>query len=219
MTHVWGTGTWSSDSWDNNTNWGTDDWGDFGWGTLSKDPPPTLANLLDNWPHETTLPENNDPAANVLEAVGTYMVNSNAEIEEAYEQRFLQTASNQRLEQLAREVGVQRQTAEVDEHLRFRALIQKAGTQADGSFDSIERLCSIIFGDEVDQISVAAQSGTPVVLFTIPQPLLDEIPLTKPELETELQRVFPASTPVEINTGDVLILGEDGNNGVGGKLV
>jgi len=219
MTHIWGTGTWSSDSWDYGTNWGTDDWGDFGWGRLSKTPPPPLANLLDNWPQATTFPEENDPVANVLEATATYMASTNAEIEETYEQRFLQTASDEALERLANEVGIQRQTSELDEHLRMRTLIAKAGTQADGTFDSIERLLQTIFGEKVSQVSIRTKSGAPTVLIEVPQPLLDEIPLSQNDLATALQDVFPAGTPVTVTTGDTLILGESGSSGLGGELV
>jgi len=219
MTHIWGTGTWSPESWGYGTNWGTDDWGDFGWGTLSKTPPPPLANILDQWPQKTTFPEENDPVANVLETTATYMASTNAEIEEVYEQRFLQTASGEELERLANEVGVQRQTSELDEHLRIRALISKAGTQANESLDSIERLLQVIFGDEVSQVSVSAESTSPTVIIEVPQTLLDEIPLSQTELATELQDVFPSGTPVTVATGDTLILGESGDSGVGGELV
>jgi len=219
MTHIWGTGTWSSDSWDYGTQWGTDDWGDFGWGDLGKVPPPPLANILANWPQATTFPEPNDPIANVLEAIATHMATTNAEIEETYEQRFLQTASDDALERLANEVGIVRQTSELDEHLRMRTLITKAGTQADGTFDSIERLLQIIFGEKVSQVSVSTESNSPTVVIEIPQTLLDEIPLTQDELATALQDVFPTSTPVTVTTGDTLILGESGSSGVGGELV
>jgi len=218
MTHIWGSGEWGSGTWDSDT-WGEDTWGDGSWVVDDNTAPSSLAVLIENWPLETVYPEDGEPIHNVLEAIGLYIEQTNGEIEELQEQRFLQTASDDALEKLAREVGVYRGRNELDRKLRFRTLIRKAGTQSDGTFDDVETILGIVFGDQASQISISKQTDSPELTFTLPQSLLDETPLTESELENALQEILPASTPITVVTGDILILGESEANGVGGKLV
>jgi len=186
-------------------SWGTDDWGNSFWAT---DEPVALSVHLDNWPLETVVPTYNEPIHDILSVISLYVDETDQRLEDILKQRFLQTATGAELEKLAAEVGIVREGGETDEHLRYRTLLAKAGSRCDGTLDSIETVLAVLFGSKVNTIEITPVSNSPTLAITIPQTLLDDIPLSETELETGLQRIVPAGDPVTVATGDTFIFGE-----------
>jgi len=220
MTYVWGAGDWEEGLWDlSPLIWGTDGWGDDAWAIYNVEDPQPLSTLIDNWPLTYVQPDDGEAIYDVLYVLSLYIQQNDAQLEEIQEQRFLQTATDDDLEKLANEVGITRNTNETDKHLRYRALVRKAGTRSDGTFDSIATVLTVLFGTKADTIEITPVSSSPTIAINIPVTLLEDIPLTESELEEGLQTLTPAGDPLTVTTNDTLILGEEGDGGLGGELV
>jgi hypothetical protein len=177
--------------------------------------------VVDRWPYRFQHIADGDPLWDYLGAFASELHQIDVFIDELYEQRFLETATGRELEKLAAEVGVTRQDGETDTDLRFRARLRKAIAASDGTADDIETIMSIAFEDkDLSNIDVVHSTGAPVTQFRVPQPYLDDIPLTRADFESELVRAFPAGYGVEVATSDTWLLGESGSQGLGqGKLI
>jgi len=178
-----------------------------------------LDTLLDNWPFTETVPDDGEAIHDLLTVIGSEFDRRDDDIAYLYKQRFLQTATSEELNRLAREAGVRRQSSEGDDELRTRALISKAATQSDGTFDSIESALNSIFDDDLTQIRIIPRELEPTIVIAIPEKLINSIPVTKSQLEKELNATTPANNPIAVETADTLILGESGERGLGGDLV
>lgn len=142
-------------------------------------------------------------------------------IDELYEQRFLDTATTRELEKLGAEVGITRRAGEDDEELRFRTRVGKAVAASNGTAEDIETILEIAFGaDNLENIDVEHVSGDPITRFSVPQPYIDDIPLTRAEFEDELRRAFPCGHEVEVVSSDTFVFGGTGSQGLSqGELI
>ena len=177
-----------------------------------------LETLLAEWPFETVVPEDGEAVHDGLTVIGTRLDTIDDDIEWLDKQRRVQTATGEELEKLATEVGIKRQQGETDERLRFRTLIAKASTRSDGTFDDIAQVLFVLFGDDVSKISLDAKPGEPTTLLSLPESLINDIPLTETEFATALDDILPISDPIEVYTDDTLIFGQSGSQGFGGEL-
>jgi hypothetical protein len=177
-----------------------------------------LDTLLSEWPFETVVPEDGEAVHDGLTVIADRLDTIDDDIQWLDEQRRVQTATGAELEKLANEVGIKRQQGETDERLRFRTLIAKASTRSDGTFDDIAQVLLILFGDDVSKISLDPVTGEPTIYLSMPQSLVDDIPLTESEFATALDDILPISDPIEVYTDDTLIFGESGSQGFGGEL-
>jgi len=177
--------------------------------------------VIDRWPYDFQHIDDSDKLWDYMSAFASELRHIDVFIDELYEQRFLKTATGRELEKLAGEVGVTRQAGENDADLRYRTRLRKAIAASDGTAEDIETIMSIAFEDkDLSNIDVVHSTGEPVIQFRVPQPYLDEIPLSRPDFQTELERSFPAGHGVEVSTSDTWLLGQSGNQGVGqGKLI
>jgi len=161
-----------------------------------------MPSIEDNWPYDTIVPTDDGAISDILQAIETELDRIDVEIDELYEQRFLATATTNELQKLAGEVGVQRQTNESDERLRFRAQIAKAVIQSSENIYAMGQLFKILFGADASRITVTSVTSEPVVDIVIPSDLIDDIPLTKTELEAELNELVPSGDGIQIQTED-----------------
>lgn len=188
------------------------EWGEGVWGT-------------GEWGTETAFttesnPDTSEALYDLLVACATELDGVDAELDVLYDQRFLQTATDEELEKLAAEVTTQRETGELDDRLRFRALISKAVTRSDGTLDDIGAVLYVLFGERTKNITVSAAPDKPILRLTLPTELINDIPLSASELESELRNIIAVSDSLEIFTDETFVLGESGSQGIGeGKLV
>jgi len=200
-----------------------------------------------NWPYTGIYVEDDEALYDVIDAIAEELARFDADVQGVSDDRFVQTATGEALDKLAREVNIRRFTETQqqlgygsssygsavyggfsltgtatlkgsDLSLRTRTLIAKSSKRADGTMDDVARVLSIIFEDDINGISLEPKADSPVTLFRIPKPVLDSFPLTQSEMETALDALLPLNDPIEIVVGDRFIFGESGNQGLGGKL-
>jgi hypothetical protein len=116
-------------------------------------------------------------------------------------QRFLDSATGPRLEKLAREVGVTRETGETDDELRFRTKIARTAARSNGTFGDIAAVLSTLF-DAPERITVSTVTNEPALSLAIPQEMIDGIALSKSQLQTELESIVPAGDGIQITTSE-----------------
>lgn len=181
--------------------------------------------LIERWPYDfqrITPHGDGDPNQyDYLSAFATELRRIDVFIDELYEQRFLESATDRELEKLAAPLGIMRRAEEGDDSLRYRARLGKAIAASDGTAKDIETILGIAFGeDNFDSIQVENVEDAPVIRIWYPSPLIDEIPLTQSELEDQLRRAIPCGHNIELLADDTFLLGEGGDQGIGeGKLV
>lgn len=175
-----------------------------------------LANplLLRYWPWDQIRPTGTDAASDLLFGFDRALRRLDARIEQVKRERFVHNATGASLDHLAGEVGITRQTDERDPRLRLRTRIAKAVTRSQGTLGDMERILQIIFGDAVNNMSITTVDDKPVVILQVPVTLIDEIPLTKAELETALQPIIPASDELRVKFADTFLLNESGQQGL-----
>jgi len=175
--------------------------------------------IEENWPYDTVTPHDSEAVYDILTAYEGQLDRIDVQADELHDQRFLQTATTRELEKLAAEVGVQRETGEGDDRLRFRALIGKAVTRSSGTIEDIGIVLHVLFSGDATNIEISVVEDQPVLRLTIPTNLIDDTPLTTTELETELSAILPVGDSLSILTDDTWLLGESGSQGLGeGKL-
>jgi len=196
--------------------WGTGRWGDNTWGSSN---PIAPEKHTDEWPFDVVVPEDEEPIHDILTVFEYSSIELQYDIANVYEQLYLDTATGYELRALAAEVGITPTTNEQDDHLRFKTQLRKSTLRSDGTLPDLLKILQRVFAEDTAKISIAAQSGEPTVRLKIPTPLLEDIPLTQIELESELDRALPVSDPLTVITEDTLRLGESGSSGLGGKLI
>lgn len=172
--------------------------------------------LVKRWPYGFQHIGEHDPLFDYLSGYASELQQIDVFIDELYEQRFLESATGHELEKLAGEVGVTRDDGETDESLRYRARLRKAVAASDGTPSDIEVILQIAFSEEtLGEINVTHSPGAPVTQFNIPGNEIDNIPISRAEFESELERAFPAGYGVVVARSDTWLLGESGAQGVG----
>lgn len=179
-----------------------------------------MADIQSNWPFESIVPDEGEALYDILVAMERELDRVDVQTDELQEQRFLDTATTRELDKLGNEVGKTRRTGESDESFRFRAQLAKAISSSDGTTKEFAQILELAFGDDVSNVNVTTTVDAPQITLEIPTVLIDDIPLTRAELETELSDAVPAGDSVNLVDSDTFILGESGNQGIGqGKLI
>ena len=189
-----------------------------------------------NWPFDTVFPHSEDSSVTfttptTFDSETTYTDQDGAIVEfitvyerhhddlvetvnELYDDRFVESATGRELEKLASEVGLDRQTGESDDRLRFRTQIAKAITRSSGNIYELATLFRILFGEDATNITLTPAENQPVVIMNVPDLIVDQIPVSVSVLEDLLSQALPSSDNLEIITGDTFAF--DGQTTGGG---
>lgn len=140
---------------------------------------------------------------NVAEFVGVYgdeLQHLDIDIEEVYDDRFVQTATGRELEKLAKFVGVRRNTGEVDDKFRKRILANFFALSSDTTFEDFARVVKDITDGDASEISILRPPDTPSaqVDILVDGAVLDDSPLTNTEIEGLLKEAVPAGHTVNL---------------------
>lgn len=172
--------------------------------------------LVRRWPYDFQHIGNGEPLYDYLSGYAAEFQQIDVFIDELYEQRFMESATDRELEKLVGEVGITRDDGENDNSLRYRGRLRKAIAASDGTPSDIEVILQIAFDeDTLSDISVTHSPGAPVTQFEIPGNEIDNIPISRSEFESELERAFPAGYGVVVTRSDTWLLGESGAQGLG----
>jgi hypothetical protein len=177
-------------------------------GTITNDTQ-NLKETQRQWPYRRFAAiEDNDELKTFVRALNWSTDYIDARIAQLYDNRFIETATDEQLEKLAAEVNVTRKTGEDDTSLRYRALISKVANATDNSFRDFQSLLRVVFRDSVDDISISAVDDSPTVTITVSSAIINSLPLTKRELEQQLEKGIPPSDGINIATRGSFELGE-----------
>lgn len=181
----------------------------------------TTTDVVTAWPYDFQSIQDDDLLYEYLGVYATELSELDADTNELYKQRYLDTATGHELANLGATVGVTREAGESDDRFRFRIKLAKAVAASDGTAEDIRAIFTQAFDEETrDSITFERQADQPVVDVRIPAPGLDDIPLSDTEFETELERAFPCGYGVRVIPSDTFLLGESGDRGIGeGKLL
>jgi uncharacterized phage protein gp47/JayE len=171
--------------------------------------------LAEEWPLESVQPDEEEAIYDLLIALQAELNRIEEDIEDLYKQRFVDTATGEELERLGSEVGIVKQTGESEERYRLRVKIAKSISRSDGSLPALARTLDCIFDDGATSISISTVNAEPATQITVPSKLLNNISLTRSELEDELRNFVPVNDRIEIVTDDTWLLGESGSQGLG----
>jgi len=172
-------------------------------------PDTTTDDTVALWPYEFQSISDDDELYDFIGVFVSELQRLNTAIGELADGRFIETATNEELEKLGEEVGVTREAGESEDVYRLRVQIGKAVAASTGTAEDIRTILAIAFGEsKLDSITVSHVTGSPVISFQLPSSLINDIPLSTSELESELRAAFPAGTDVTVVTDDVFAFAE-----------
>jgi hypothetical protein len=176
--------------------------------------------LAEEWPLESIQPDEEEAIYDLLIALQEELNRVERNIDDLYDERFVDSATGEELERLGAEVGVVKQTGESEDRYRLRVKIAKSISRSDGSLPALARTLERIFGDNAATLTLETVPGDPAIRLRVPTEVLDTIPLTRGELETELRQFMPVNDRIEVVTDDTFVLGASGSQGLGnGELL
>lgn len=176
----------------------------------------TTPDVVRNWPYDFQTISTGGEHYDYLGAFASELRHIDVFIEELYEQRFIETATNRELEKLGAGFGATREAGEDDDAFRYRARLRKAIAASDGTPEDIEGILAIAFGDDaLETIDISHSTGSPVLQIDIPQTEIDDIPLTRSEFESIFEKAFPAGHGISVTTSDTFVFGQSGSQGLG----
>jgi uncharacterized phage protein gp47/JayE len=179
-----------------------------------------MADIQSNWPFERIFIDENEAVYDILVAMEQELDRVDVQADELMEQRFLDTATGLELQKLAGEVGVKRRTNESDESLRYRATLAKAISSSEGTTEEFVEILRLAFSENIENISLTTTVDAPQITVEVPGVAIDNSPLTRSELEDELDDAIPAGDTVNLIASDTFVLGESGTQGIGeGELI
>lgn len=170
-----------------------------------------VADIVENWDH-TIQPTEKDNLYKLLEVVTTENRRLDIELDELYENRFLETATGVELEKIGDLVGVNRKTGESDDKLRKRIRGGFVAQASDTTYDAFTNAAISILEGSASTVEFVTPPDTPakVVEIQLDGSILDENVLTEDELIVLLNGAVSADARVRIKeTGTFAFAGGD----------
>lgn len=142
-----------------------------------------VADIVDNWDHPIDASAE-DTLHSLLKVVASENRRLDVELDELYDNRFLQSATGRELEKIGDLVGVIRKNGEQDPKLRKRIRGAFAAKASDTTYDSFtSATLSILDGSpETVEFLTPPDTNPKVVQVNVDGAVFDENPLTKDEL-------------------------------------
>lgn len=173
--------------------------------------------IVNNWDHAIEV-EKGDNLYQLLKVIGLENRRLGLDIEELYENRFLENATGKELEKLGDYVGVVRKTGESDKKLRHRIrsafLAQASGATYE---DFVKTMFSILqTTKETVEVVTPPETSPKVVELNIDGSVLDEHVLTVSELATLLSESVSADGRVDIVEQGTFAFDSQENDGLEG---
>lgn len=145
-------------------------------------------------------PQSRGTIAELMGVYGDELKHLDIDIEEIYDDRFVQRATGRELEKLARYVGVRRNTSETDDKFRKRVLANFFALSSDTTFEDFARVVKDITDADAGEVSIdqpPTAASAQVDVF-VDGAVLDDSPLTNTEIEDLLREAVPAGHTVNL---------------------
>lgn len=164
--------------------------------------------------------DSDDPLAALLRTLVSQFHRLDTEIDDLYDQRFIDTATDRELELLSANVGVEPRTGETDASFRARVRAGYRIATSDGTFEAVARAALALLDADPGDIQLIGPPETTggVGRVLAPDILVEQSPLSQSEIAAELTRAAPLGHRLEVVTEDTLLLGESGSQGLGAEL-
>lgn len=134
------------------------------------------------------------------------------ELEQLYEDKFLDSASGKELEKIAELVGTKRKTREQDDKFRKRIRAEFAAQASDASYESFATAMLSILGTNAQAVDIRTPPVSPdkVVEVEVDGSVIEKNPLSRNELASLLDRTVSGGARVDlIVTGTFAFAGDD----------
>jgi hypothetical protein len=167
--------------------------------------------IVENWDHPISLFEG-DNLYKLLEVVALENNRIDLDIEEVYDDKFLESATGQELEKIGDLVGVDRKTAEGDEKLRKRIQAEFIAQASDTTYETFASATLSILGTNKNSVSITTppQSPPKVVSVDVDGGVIDDNPLSKTEIAGLLDKTVSADAKVNlVEKGTFAFAGDD----------
>jgi len=167
--------------------------------------------IIKKWDHPID-PGGTENLRKLLAVVASENQRIDIELDELYDNRFLDTATGVELEKIGDLVGINRKTDEKDKKLRKRIRGAFAAKASDTTYDAFTAATlSILEADAQDVTFITPPDTNPkIVEVQADGAILDQSPLTKDELVILLNGALSADARAQItNTGTFAFSGGD----------
>ncbi len=167
-------------------------------------------NLVEKWDNDAVVIRDGELPHHILETLASILDDLDTDIQDVYDTRFINTATDGHLEKIGEQVGVTRLNQQSDEALRIRVESGYARAVSDSTFDTFSRVVLNVFDAESQEITLEGDDGEPVVIVHVPLSRIEESPLTDSQIAEELTESVPASDGVRVKgTGTFRLGGGD----------
>jgi len=162
-----------------------------------------ITDVRDNWPLPT-VEIADEPHDTFLRALTSLLYRIDVQIDELYDQRFVDTATGRELEKLLDPIGTARKAGESDTKLRYRGRILRSARASTGTINDLAGILEQSFGGDVDRVTVFSDSfvDRPRITLEVPSDLIEENPITRNELRTAVREGIPALDELLIVTDE-----------------
>jgi hypothetical protein len=167
--------------------------------------------IVQNWDHPIQLSEQ-DKLHKLLEVVASENRRLDIELDELYDNRFLDTATGVQLEKIGELVGVIRKQDEQDPKLRKRIRGAFAAKASDTTYESFTSAALSILEAEPSAVEFTTppQANPKTVEIAIDGSVLENIPLTQDELVVLLNGALSVDAQAKIKeTGTFAFSGDN----------
>jgi uncharacterized phage protein gp47/JayE len=157
-----------------------------------------------------------EPESALMTALIGELQQVNTTIDAIYNERYIETATGDRLDRLGAPVGVERKTGETDAKFRDRVRAGYLIAISDGSFEAIAKVAVALLDADPGQVTLEGPPATDggAARIEVADELVNNSPLTLSEISDELTRAAVLGHRVEVLTTDTFRLGESGAQGL-----
>jgi hypothetical protein len=161
--------------------------------------------------------EEGDELAAILKTFIDALDRLDADMDDIYDNRFIESATNEQLELLAANVGVERKSGESETSFRSRTRAGYLIAISEGTYEDVAKATLALLNTGSSGITFENPPNTNggVGRIELQQTIIDDSALTQQEIADELTEAVPLGHRIEIISTDTWRLGESGAQGLG----
>lgn len=174
-----------------------------------------IDDVTEEWPLPDAIPlyDGTEPYR-FLTVLASELQRLDIEIEEVYDDRFLQTASGEELDKIAALVEATRKSNESDQKFRKRIQAIFTARASDTTYDSVASLVLMLLDADASTITINRPPTTADTQITVdaPSTVVDDSIFTESEITSLIEDALPAGHSATITkSGTFAFAGDDSN--------
>lgn len=158
-----------------------------------------ITDIVDNWPSQA-IDVHSQPLYDWLSVLVSEYYRLDVEINELYENRFVETAQGVELEKLGKPVDIERRYGESDSSLRRRVRAGFARATSTTDFKIFAQITSTVLGTDTSNITLNRGSdfpNSPTVEVVVPDTVVNE-DFNESDAKTYLEEAVPVGHTVDV---------------------